>query len=147
MSWTTTKTSKNTFHATKFKVEENLRTFQGKLDFKDFSRLCESWRRHIAVRIKILFEFTRLFKLQNVVQIQFISIQSRGGAYIRVKWTNNWVGGLWAEVHGVITRQKSHCFERKKNSKMSKTRLVLGFFQLLTGSSKRKSVNKAKKSP
>ena len=100
------------------------------------------------MRIKILLDFTRLFKLQNVVQIQFISIQSRGaGAYIRVKWTNNWVGGLGAEVHGVITRQKSHCFERKKKSKMSKTRPVLGFFQLLTGSSKRKSVNKAKKSP
>ena len=33
------KTTKNTFHVTKFKVEENSRTFQGLAKkFKDFSR-------------------------------------------------------------------------------------------------------------
>ena len=31
------KASKNSFQATTFKVEENLRTFQGKVEFKDFS--------------------------------------------------------------------------------------------------------------
>ena len=52
LPWTTKKASKNTFQATKFKVEEiqglykdlhrHLRTFQGlPLKFKDFSRLCE----------------------------------------------------------------------------------------------------------
>ena len=36
------KSSKNTFHATKFKVEENSRTFQGIAQkFKDFSRKIE----------------------------------------------------------------------------------------------------------
>ena len=44
------------------------------------------------MRIKILLEFTRLFKLQNVVQIQFISIQSRGGG-----------GGLIYGLNGQIT--------------------------------------------
>ena len=34
---------KNSFQATTFKVEENSRTFQGKMEFKDFSRLCEPW--------------------------------------------------------------------------------------------------------
>ena len=35
-------TTKNSFQATTFKVEENSRTFQGlPLKFKDFSRLCE----------------------------------------------------------------------------------------------------------
>ena len=29
---------KNSFQATTFKVEENSRTFQGKMEFKDFSR-------------------------------------------------------------------------------------------------------------
>ena len=43
------------------------------------------------MRIKILLEFTRLFKLQNVVQIQFISIQSKGG------------GGLIYGLNGQIT--------------------------------------------
>ena len=48
LPWTTKKASKNTFQATKFKVEEiqglykdlhrHLRTFQGKMEFKDFSR-------------------------------------------------------------------------------------------------------------
>ena len=32
------KTSKKSFQATTFKVQENLRTFQGKMEFKDFSR-------------------------------------------------------------------------------------------------------------
>ena len=45
------------------------------------------------MRIKILLEFTRLFKLQNVVQIQFISIQSRGGGG----------GGLIYGLNGQIT--------------------------------------------
>ena len=44
------------------------------------------------MRIKIHLEFIRLFKLQNVVQMQLDG--GGGGAYIRVKWTNNWVGGL-----------------------------------------------------
>ena len=44
------------------------------------------------MRIKILLEFTRLFKLQNVVQIQFILIQSRGGG-----------GGLIYGLNGQIT--------------------------------------------
>ena len=36
LSWTA---SKNSFQATiKFKVEENSRTFQGKMEFNDFSR-------------------------------------------------------------------------------------------------------------
>ena len=53
LSSTTRKALKNTFQATTFKVEEiqelfndlhrNLRTFQGKMEFKDFSRLCEPW--------------------------------------------------------------------------------------------------------
>ena len=38
LSWTTKKSSKNTFRASKFKVEENSRTFQGKMEIKDFSR-------------------------------------------------------------------------------------------------------------
>ena len=32
------KASKNSFEATTFKVEENSRTFKGKMEFKDFSR-------------------------------------------------------------------------------------------------------------
>jgi len=32
------KAVKNTFQATTFKVEENSRTFQGKVEFKDISR-------------------------------------------------------------------------------------------------------------
>ena len=32
------KASKNSFQATTFKVEENSRTFQGKMEFKDFPR-------------------------------------------------------------------------------------------------------------
>ena len=36
LSWTTKKSSKNSFQATTFKVEENSRTFQGKMEFKDF---------------------------------------------------------------------------------------------------------------
>ena len=39
LSWATQKHEKNTFHATKFKVEENSRSFQGLArKFKDFSR-------------------------------------------------------------------------------------------------------------
>ena len=39
LSWTINKTTKNTFHATKFTVEENSRTLQGLAKkFKDFSR-------------------------------------------------------------------------------------------------------------
>ena len=38
LSLTTRKALKNTFRATTFKVEENSRTFQGKMEFKDFSR-------------------------------------------------------------------------------------------------------------
>ena len=58
LSWTIKKQKKNTFHAAKFTVEENSRTFQGlakkfkdfsrkngiqglPLNFKDISRLCE----------------------------------------------------------------------------------------------------------
>ena len=37
-SWTTKNHQKYTFHATKFNVDENSRTFQGKMEFKDFSR-------------------------------------------------------------------------------------------------------------
>ena len=40
LSLTTRKALKNTFQVTTFKVEENLRTFQGKMEFKDFSRTC-----------------------------------------------------------------------------------------------------------
>ena len=43
LSSTTRKALKNTFQATTFKVQENSRTFQGKMEFKDFSRLCEPW--------------------------------------------------------------------------------------------------------
>ena len=61
--------------------------------------------------IKILLEFTGLFKLQNVVQIQFISIQARGGgAYIRGKWTCNWVGG------GGLMKGSSRYYNEKKES-------------------------------
>ena len=51
LSWTTKKHQKNSFQATTYKVEENSRTFKGKMAFKDFqelplkfkdcSRLCE----------------------------------------------------------------------------------------------------------
>ena len=41
LSWTTKKHQKNSFLATTFKVEENSRTFQPKMEFKDFSRLCK----------------------------------------------------------------------------------------------------------
>ena len=37
------KALKNTFQATTFKVEEDQRTFQGKMEFKDFPRLYEPW--------------------------------------------------------------------------------------------------------
>ena len=43
LSSTSRKALKNTFQATTFKVQENSRTFQGKMEFKDFSRLCEPW--------------------------------------------------------------------------------------------------------
>ena len=36
LSWTTKKGKKNTFQAAAFKVEENSRTFQGKMKLKDF---------------------------------------------------------------------------------------------------------------
>ena len=43
------KSSKNTFHATKFKVEENSRSFQRLArKFKDFSRLCEPFNNWIG---------------------------------------------------------------------------------------------------
>ena len=38
LSWTTKKLKKITFQATTFKDEENSRTFQGKMEFKDFAR-------------------------------------------------------------------------------------------------------------
>ena len=44
LSWITKKHLKDTLQATKFKVEENSRTFQGlPLKFKDFSTLYEPW--------------------------------------------------------------------------------------------------------
>ena len=49
LSWTTQKHEKNTFQANKFKVEENSRTFLGKMKFKDFSRLCEPCLRKEAL--------------------------------------------------------------------------------------------------
>ena len=36
LSWTTKKGKKNTFQAAAFKVEENSRTFRGKMKLKDF---------------------------------------------------------------------------------------------------------------
>ena len=38
LSWTTEKGKKSTFQAAAFKVEENSRTFQGKMKLKDFFR-------------------------------------------------------------------------------------------------------------
>ena len=38
LSWTTEKGKKSTFQAAAFKVEENSRTFQGKMKLKDFLR-------------------------------------------------------------------------------------------------------------
>ena len=54
LSWTTKKLQKNTFQATTFKDEENSRTFQGKMEFKDFART--------SPKIQGLFKTVRTLK-------------------------------------------------------------------------------------
>ena len=57
--------------------------------------------------IKILFQFTRFLKVQNVVNIELISIQARGGgrgAYIRGGYKRVYIlfTGIWAYNRGEL---------------------------------------------
>ena len=61
------KASKNSFQATTFKVKENSRTFQGKMEYKDFSRLCEPCF-HIILHFFFVFVF---FFLHLISQTMF----------------------------------------------------------------------------
>ena len=60
------KASKNSFQATTFKVKENSRTFQGKMEYKDFSRLCEPCF-HIMLHFFFVFVFFFTLDLSNHV--------------------------------------------------------------------------------
>ena len=77
---------------------------------------------YIAALIQILFEFTRFFKLQNSIKIEFISKHARGGGeliperlitgcfFLCLQVNNNWCwggGGISGSLRYNINRTKN----------------------------------------
>ena len=78
LSSTTRKALKNTFQATTFKVEENqglfkdlhrnLRTLQGKMEFKDFSRT--------SPKIQGLFKTVRTMNISDTLELHILKLRN-----------------------------------------------------------------------
>ena len=120
LSSTTRKALKNTFQATTFKVEDiqelfndlhrNLRTFQGKMEFKDFSRLCEPWiyppplpmdnLNSLTIKLKNNMENRPIWLTQCCTQFRSPGDKILCVLYLHynVAFTFKWYGNSWKKT-------------------------------------------------